>query len=386
MRDGFQPSAGDGAGSSRSFRSIRAREIRHDLGAEEWRASGGAVHRPCIRRDGGRERRARPARARVPARCGVDRARVHLLFFAERQGRFHRGALHADARRSAAARSGVTLRPRILARPALYRAARRHSQSRKTGLRRRRVSLHRRRRWRPDLGSVRYTSQSANVLLGKILRIDVNVPDGDPTGYVVPPDNPFVGMPGARPEIWALGLRNPWRFSLDNPVRGGTGALVIADVGQDDWEEVNYQPQGAGGRNYGWSVREGKHDLQEARRRPRDTAAGHHAADRSDLRVSPRSLVREFDHRRSGLSRDRARAIVPRPLLLRRVRLPPAVLDAARRRRGHGRSRARRSRGGDQSHDGSGWTAGRRPHRVDRHRRVRASCIWPITPAGGCSS
>ena len=105
------------------------------------------------------------------------------------------------------------------------------------------------------------TSQSPNLLLGKILRIDVNVPDADPTGYAVPPDNPFVGMPGARPEIWALGLRNPWRFSLDNPVRGGTGALVIADVGQDDWEEVNYQPAGVGGRNYGWSVREGKHEL-----------------------------------------------------------------------------------------------------------------------------
>jgi glucose/arabinose dehydrogenase len=107
------------------------------------------------------------------------------------------------------------------------------------------------------------TSQRPDVLLGKILRIDVNVPDGDLTGYAVPPDNPFAGTPGARPEIWALGLRNPWRFSLDNPARGGTGALVIADVGQDDWEEVNYQPAGVGGRNYGWSVREGKHELQK---------------------------------------------------------------------------------------------------------------------------
>ena len=76
-------------------------------------------------------------------------------------------------------------------------------------------------------------AQAMDQLLGKILRIDVNVPDGDPTGYAVPPDNPFVAMAGARPEIWALGLRNPWRFSIDDPARGGTGALVIADVGQN---------------------------------------------------------------------------------------------------------------------------------------------------------
>jgi glucose/arabinose dehydrogenase len=107
------------------------------------------------------------------------------------------------------------------------------------------------------------TSQSPEVLLGKILRIDVNVPDSDLTGYVVPPDNPFVATPGARPEIWALGLRNPWRFSVDNAVRGGTGALIIADVGQNDWEEVNYQPAGRGGRNFGWSVREGSHNLEK---------------------------------------------------------------------------------------------------------------------------
>jgi glucose/arabinose dehydrogenase len=102
--------------------------------------------------------------------------------------------------------------------------------------------------------------QATNVLLGKILRIDVNVPDSDSTGYVIPPDNPFVATPGARPEIWAVGLRNPWRFTVDDPTRGGTGALLIADVGQDDWEEVNYQPAGVGGRNYGWSLREGAHD------------------------------------------------------------------------------------------------------------------------------
>jgi glucose/arabinose dehydrogenase len=109
----------------------------------------------------------------------------------------------------------------------------------------------------------RGNGQATHVLLGKILRIDVNVPDSDPIGYAVPPDNPFFATPGVRPEIWALGLRNPWRFTVDEPRRGGTGALLIADVGQDDWEEVNYQPAGVGGRNYGWSLREGRHDVDK---------------------------------------------------------------------------------------------------------------------------
>ena len=95
-----------------------------------------------------------------------------------------------------------------------------------------------------------------------MLRIDTNVPDSDQSGYRVPADNPFVnGTPvRARPEIWSFGLRNPWRYSFDDPARGGTGALVIGDVGQNRWEEVDYEPRGRGGRNYGWSMREGAHD------------------------------------------------------------------------------------------------------------------------------
>ena len=61
-------------------------------------------------------------------------------------------------------------------------------------------------------------------------------------------------------EIWAFGLRNPFRVTVDAISRGGTGAIVIADVGQDAWEEINYEPFGEGGRNYGWSIREGAHD------------------------------------------------------------------------------------------------------------------------------
>jgi glucose/arabinose dehydrogenase len=103
-------------------------------------------------------------------------------------------------------------------------------------------------------------AQDPTTLLGKMLRLDVSVSDAHPLGYVAPATNPFVAMPGVRDEIWAFGLRNPWRWSFDDPGRGGTAALVIADVGQGAWEEVNYEPFGAGGRNYGWRNREGAHN------------------------------------------------------------------------------------------------------------------------------
>jgi glucose/arabinose dehydrogenase len=102
-------------------------------------------------------------------------------------------------------------------------------------------------------------AQNPLSLLGKMLRIDVAVPDSDPKGYRVPASNPFVGRADVLSEIWAIGLRNPWRWSFDDPGHGGTGALVIADVGQGAWEEINYEPAGAGGRNYGWRNREGAH-------------------------------------------------------------------------------------------------------------------------------
>ena len=107
-----------------------------------------------------------------------------------------------------------------------------------------------------------HRAQNPAELLGKMLRIDVNVGDGDPNGYRVPPDNPFpLGNPlGARPEIWSFGLRNPWRYSFDDPARGGTGALIMGDVGQGAFEEIDYEPRGRGGRNYGWRNREGAHD------------------------------------------------------------------------------------------------------------------------------
>ncbi len=92
--------------------------------------------------------------------------------------------------------------------------------------------------------------QNNAVLDGKIIRINPR-PNG---GYSIPRGNPFVGKRGKRPEIWAYGFRNPWRFSFDRK----TGDLVIADVGQDQEEEIDFQAHGTGaGANYGWSVFEG---------------------------------------------------------------------------------------------------------------------------------
>jgi glucose/arabinose dehydrogenase len=93
--------------------------------------------------------------------------------------------------------------------------------------------------------------QKLSTLLGKILRIDVNA--GNP--YAIPSDNPFVGRPGARGEIWAYGLRNPWRYAFDR----AANRIYIADVGQAAWEEVDIQSARAAGRNYGWKIMEGRH-------------------------------------------------------------------------------------------------------------------------------
>ena len=105
-----------------------------------------------------------------------------------------------------------------------------------------------------------HRAQNPQSLLGKMLRLDVSVNESDPEGYNVPSDNPFVSQAGVLREIWSFGLRNPWRWSFDDPARGGTGALVIGDVGQGAWEEVDYEPAGRGGQNYGWRNREGAHN------------------------------------------------------------------------------------------------------------------------------
>jgi glucose/arabinose dehydrogenase len=97
-------------------------------------------------------------------------------------------------------------------------------------------------------GDPQDNAQNLENLLGKLLRIDV-----DQAPYTIPEDNPFGD------EIWAYGLRNPWRFRFDP----ATGDLYIADVGQDKWEEIDYLPAGApGGTNFGWDYREGSHPYE----------------------------------------------------------------------------------------------------------------------------
>jgi glucose/arabinose dehydrogenase len=100
-------------------------------------------------------------------------------------------------------------------------------------------------------------AQNPAILLGKILRLDVR----SQPAYAIPPDNPFVGVEGTRPEIYASGLRNPWRFTFDP----ATGDLYVTDVGESLWEEVNFLPAGASaGANFGWNVLEGAHCYQPA--------------------------------------------------------------------------------------------------------------------------
>ena len=102
-------------------------------------------------------------------------------------------------------------------------------------------------------------AQSLGTLFGKMLRIDPRPSGGRP--YTIPPDNPFVGRAGARPEIWAYGLRNPWRYSFDR----ATGDLWIGDVGQGAWEEIDFVAAGSrGGENFGWARLEGNHPFKGA--------------------------------------------------------------------------------------------------------------------------
>lgn len=107
-----------------------------------------------------------------------------------------------------------------------------------------------------DGGDPLETGQDRTDLLGSMLRLDVSGPD-----YAIPPSNPFVGNAGERGELWNYGLRNPWRFSFDR----STGDLYIADVGQGQYEEVDFVAASAGGgQNFGWDDMEGNHCYEDS--------------------------------------------------------------------------------------------------------------------------
>ena len=124
-------------------------------------------------------------------------------------------------------------------------------------------------------GDPQENGQDLGELLGKVLRIDIDSSPDPGLEYAIPPDNPFVGQAGVRGEIWAYGLRNPFRVSFDR----STGDFWIADVGQGVWEEIDFQPaagptSGGGGENYGWDCREGAHDFNDTNGDQNTTCTG----------------------------------------------------------------------------------------------------------------
>ena len=204
-------------------------------------------------------------------------------------------------------------------------------------------------------------AQNPASLLGKMLRIDVSVSDTNAAGFVVPAGNPFVASSGYRPEIWDIGLRNPWRFSFDSVGTGATGALVIGDVGQGRWEEVDYEPAGSGGRNYGWVIREGANA----------TVGVSGIAPAFLPLVDPVYQYRPrrgaVDHRRLHLQ-GHEHAGHARPLRLCGLRDGPHLLGGGRGERGVGRLLGR-----DRPHGGAGLRrAARERQRVWRRRHRRA--------------
>ncbi len=107
-------------------------------------------------------------------------------------------------------------------------------------------------------GDPENNAQNLNSFFGKMIRIDIDSPSEK--SYSIPIDNPFVEKVNSKPEIWAYGLRNPWRYSFDK----FTGDMYIGDVGQNNWEEVDFQhSESPGGINYGWNIMEGNHCFLE---------------------------------------------------------------------------------------------------------------------------
>ena len=251
-------------------------------------------------------------------------------------------------------------------------------QRRPSRVRSRRLSLHRagRRRSAPTIPAHR--AQNASTLLGKMLRIDVPCPT------VIRRLRRAARQPVPRRRAGRMRGRRSGRSAGATPgatasirsALGGTGALVIADVGQNHWEEVDYEPRGAGGRNYGWRNREGAQRTRTPGARPPACIS---AADRSDSPVQP--LGRVVDQRRLRLPRRLAGRRLPRAILLRRLRPPARLVDrlehraeAAKRRR-RVSSNTPRSSEAARSSAASALSASISP----------GSSTSSVTPAASCS-
>ena len=357
-----RPIARSSSSSSRTVTSARAR--RHGAARRLPRSLGG---------DRGRRRAGACSAWRSPP----DAATSGRFFvnFTNRSGdtvvaRFRRSADPVDRRRRVAVRSALGRRRRA----GVHRAAVREPQRRATS------------RSGPTDFS---TSASATADPATIPRIARRIrrscsarccgststsPDAHPSGYQIPADNPFVrgGRPASRPEIWAFGLRNPWRYSFDDPARGGTGALVIGDVGQNRWEEIDYEPANRGGRNYGWRNREGAHD---------------NVTSRPPAFLPLVDPIHEYDHsaRRSrspAASSIAARALpapLPGPLLLRRLRPGTRLVDRA-----DASTRAGEARASDLiEHTAElGGVGAARQHQLVRRRRRRRAATSSATRTG----
>jgi glucose/arabinose dehydrogenase len=140
-------------------------------------------------------------------------------------------------------------------------------------------------------------AQDLSDILGSMLRLDVSDPGADPP-YRIPPDNPYVDDSEARPEIWASGLRQPWRFDFDSV----SGDLYITDVGAQTKEEVNYQPAGQGaGANYGWIYYEGTSKFMEDREVPADLELTFPVAEYDHLGLGGCSITGGFVYRGQAL-------------------------------------------------------------------------------------
>ncbi|MEZ5432431.1 MAG: PQQ-dependent sugar dehydrogenase [Verrucomicrobiales bacterium] len=172
---------------------------------------------------------------------------------------------------------------------------------------------------KPDPPDSFVTGQDISDLLSSVLRLDVDHPEGD-RAYSIPKDNPFVGRPNARGEVWAYGLRNPWRMSF-HPV---TGDLFVGDVGWELWEMIHRIQRGG---NYGWSLTEaGKQDIRPDRMRgpPRPAAAG--------VPLTRRSR----QHHRRGVLLRRPAARIEGRLSLWRLADGHVLVAAHGGRQGHG--------------------------------------------------